>query len=214
MHTLEGGLFMGLFKKDRKNDVKVSISRPNDSELKAILKQQSHVPKKRTKISDKRSENNERWQAENEGYIESLKKGELGFARNHLFNMASIREHEGDLIPALSLYFNVCYWDLSGFSSLEAYQLALRDSFKFIKPRPFLAPGVIHRISIVRKKLGLSDTELKEKFMSEDLSDSVPVHLFSQAECADLVIKSLSDGVDSIEKRLNTSIRNFIKSHK
>ena len=36
---------MGLFKKDRKNDVKVSIARPKDSELKAILKQQSHVPK-------------------------------------------------------------------------------------------------------------------------------------------------------------------------
>lgn len=205
---------MGLFKKNRKPDVKISITGSSDSKLKALLKQSSNVPKKRTKISNKRSENNERWQSENDGYIESLKKGELGFARNHLFNMASIREHEGDLIPALLLYFNVCYWDLSGFSSLEAYQLALRDSFKFIKPQPILAPGVIHRISIVRKKLGLSDAELLEKFMSEDLSDSVPVHLFSQAECADLVIKSLSDGVDSIEKRLNTSIQNFIKSHK
>ena len=205
---------MGLFKKDRKNDVKVSIARPKDSELKAILKQQSHVPKKRAKISDKRSENNERWQSENEGYIESLKKGELGFARNHLFNMASIREHEGDLIPALLLYFNVCYWDLSGFSSLEEYQLGLKDNFKSIKPQPILAPGVIRRISIVQKKLALSDTELKQKFMSEDLSDSVPVHLFSQAECAGLIIKSLSDGVDSIERQLNTSIRNFIKSHK
>ena len=205
---------MGLFKKDRKNDVKVSIARPKDSELKAILKQQSHVPKKRAKISDKRSENNERWQSENEGYIESLKKGELGFARNHLFNMASIREHEGDLSPALLLYFNVCYWDLSGFDSLDAYRIGLGDGFKSIKPQPLLAPAVIRRISIVRKKLNLSDTELLEKFVSEDLSDSVPVHLFSQAECAGLVIKSLSDGVDSIEKQLNTAIRNFIKSHK
>ena len=205
---------MGLFKKDRKNDVKVSIARPKDSELKAILKQQSHVPKKRAKISDKRSENNERWQSENEGYIESLKKGELGFARNHLFNMASIREHEGDLIPALLLYFNVCYWDLSGFDSLDAYRIGLGDGFKSIKPQPLLAPAVIRRISIVQKKLALSDTELKQKFMSEDLSDSVPVHLFSQAECAGLIIKSLSDGVDSIERQLNTSIRNFIKSHK
>lgn len=204
---------MGLFKNDR-TGAKISITRPTDSELKTLFKQHSNVPNKRAKISDKRSDNNERWQAENEGYIESLKKGELGFARNHLFNMASIREHEGDLIPALSLYFNVCYWDLSGFSSLEAYQLALRDSFKFIKPQPVLAPGVIRRISIVQKKLGLSDTKLKEKFMSEGLSGSAPVHLFSQAECADLVIKSLSDGVDSIEKQLNTSIRNFIKSHK
>ena len=205
---------MGLFKKDRKNDVKVSIARPKDSELKAILKQQSHVPKKRAKISDKRSENNERWQSENEGYIESLKKGGLGFARNHLFNMASIREHEGDLIPTLLLYFNVCYWDLSGFDSLDAYRMGLGDGFKSIKPQPLLAPGVIRRISTVRKKLNLSDAELKEKFMSDDLSESVPVHLFSQAECADLVIKSLSDGVDSIEKQLNTTIRSFIKSHK
>ena len=205
---------MGLFKKDRKNDVKVSIVRPKDSELKAILKQQSHVPKKRARISDKRSENNERWQAENDGYMNSLKKGELGFARNHLFNMASIREHEGDLIPTLLLYFNVCYWDLSGFDSLDAYRMGLGDGFKSIKPQPLLAPAVIRRISIVRKKLNLSDTELKEKFMSDDLSESVPVHLFSQAECADLVIKSLSDGVDSIEKQLNTTIRSFIKSHK
>ncbi len=205
---------MGLFKKDRKNDVKVSIVRPKDSELKAILKQQSHVPKKRARISDKRSENNERWQAENDGYMNSLKKGELGFARNHLFNMASIREHEGDLIPTLLLYFNVCYWDLSGFDSLDAYRMGLGDGFKSIKPQPLLAPGVIRRISTVRKKLNLSDAELKEKFMSDDLSESVPVHLFSQAECADLVIKSLSDGVDSIEKQLNTTIRSFIKSHK
>lgn len=205
---------MILFKKNRKIDVKISITNPSDSDLKAIIKQHNSVLEKRVKISDKRSDNNERWQSENEGYIESLKKRELGLTRNHLFNMASIREHEGDLIPALLLYFNVCYWDLSGFDSLETYQLGLRDSFRFIKPRPFLAPGVIRKISIVRKKLGLSDTELKEKFMSEDLSDSVPVHLFSQAECADLVIKSLSDGVDSIEKQLNTTIQSFIKSHK
>lgn len=205
---------MGLFKKNRKPDVKISITGSSDSELKALLKQSSNVPKKRAKISDKRNGNNEIWQSENEGYIESIKKGELGFARNHLFNMASIREHEGDLIPALLLYFNVCYWDLSGFDSLDAYRMGLGDGFKSIKPQPLLAPGVIRRISIVRKKLSLSDAELLEKFMSEDLSDSVPIHLFSQAECADLVIKSLSDGVDSIEKQLNTTIRNFIKSHK
>lgn len=205
---------MGLFKKNRKPDVKISITGSSDSELKALLKQSSNVPKKRAKISDKRSDNNERWQSESEGYMNSLKEGKLGLSRNHLFDMASIREHEGDFIPALLLYFSVCYWDLSGFSSLESYQLGLRDGFKFIKPQPFLAPGVIRRISIVRKKLSLSDAELKEKFMSEDLSDSVPIHLFSQAECAGLVIKSLSDGVDSIEKQLNTTIRNFIKSHK
>ena len=105
-------------------------------------------------------------------------------------------------------------WDLSGFDSLDAYRIGLGDGFKSIKPQPLLAPAVIRRISIVRKKLNLSDTELLEKFVSEDLSDSVPVHLFSQAECAGLVIKSLSDGVDSIEKQLNTAIRNFIKSHK
>ena len=205
---------MVLFKKNKKSDVKVSITSPSDSELKALYRQHSNTPKKHAKISDKRSENNEKWQSENEGYIKSLKNGQLGIARNHLFNMARIREHESDLIPALLLYFNVCYWDLSGFSSLEEYQLGLKDNFKSIKPQPILAPGVIRRISIVQKKLALSDTELKQKFMSEDLSDSVPVHLFSQAECAGLIIKSLSDGVDSIERQLNTSIRNFIKSHK
>lgn len=205
---------MDLFKKNRKPDVKVSITGPSDSELKALFNQHSNTPKKRTKISNKKSDNNERWQSENEEYIKSLKKGELGFARNHLFNMASIREHEGDLIPALLLYFNVCYWDLSGFDSIDTYQMGLGDGFKSIKPRPFLAPGVISRISIVRRKLNLSDAELKEKIMSKNLSDSVPVHLFSQDVCANLVIKSLSEGVDSIQKQLNASTQKFLKNYK
>lgn len=207
---------MGLFKKNWIKDVKISITGPSDSELRAALHKDKGdtTHQKRRKISSNRTENEVFWHTENDKYNEAIRKGDIGTARNHLLSMANIREHEGDLIPALLFYFNVCYWDLSGFSSLEEYRLGLEENFKICKPSPFLAPGVIRRIAVVRKKLNLSDADLMEKFMSDDLSSSVPCHLFSQDKCADLVLESLSNGVDPVNDKMESAVRSFIRNCK
>lgn len=151
------------------------------------------------------------WQKENSEYIQNLKNGNIGFARNNLFSMCEILEKESRLKAALSRYFYICYLDLDGFDSVEAYQLALRDHFKLIKPNPFLAPGVINRMSSISKKLNMSGNKLRSFFLKDDLSQNIVAKIFTQEEAADIVINAMENGIDSVYKDLKKSLEHFIK---
>lgn len=76
------------------------------------------------------------WRILTKRFNEESTDGNFGLARNELFNMAKLLEHEGKCIDALSFYSLVLYYDTSGCGNKRIEKL---DEIK-------LAPGVIECI--------------------------------------------------------------------
>ena len=183
----------------------------------STLPQSQHIDNEKRSLSPAASpvsvgEYDRQWKEESKERAKNLQEGKLGLARNNLFAMASIREKEGALKDSIFLYFEVCYEDLSGFDSLESLRLGREDNFKFFSPTPFFFLCVVKRISIISKKLDLSDSDLRDIFMSADLSHSTPAHIMTQENCASLVIKAIHG--EDVEKEIKAAVKLFIRTAK
>ena len=172
----------------------VSVIAPSDEELKAELRTtytpQKKSPKKKG-ISSIPAGNNESFRQLGELSRQNLQAGEIGFYRCNLFDMANILEKEGRLKDALREYLYVFYLDCTGINSLGAMQMGFT-------PHPMVAPGVVRRIRVVKKKLPFSDDELKEMYFSIPSESIMSDTIFSFQEIYNLLLLCLDGKIDKV----------------
>lgn len=100
------------------------------------------------------SENDVNWTIFNEERIEHALNNNWGFYRNTTFKMAEQLNKESKLKAALTLYLEVCLYDLNG---------ANNPSFE--KKLAYLAPGVIKRVKKLIERLDLSQDTVRATFI-------------------------------------------------
>lgn len=183
----------------------VSATAPSDEELKAGL-HTTYNPEKESKeksISSVPADNNESFRQLSELSRQNLQAGKIGFYRCNLFDMANILEKEGRLKDALREYLYVFYLDCTGINSLDAMQMGFT-------PHPMIAPGVVRRIRVVKKKLPFSDEELKEMYFSIPSESKMLNTIFSFQEIYNLLTLCLDGKIDEV----NAIIEKHEKKHK
>ncbi len=186
---------MKLFSKKQKTPSShLTINAPSTEELKrqanAAYNTDNSKPSKK-KSAHSKMENDIEYQKLGKEIQKHLQSGELGLYRNDLFASAEMLKRENKLMAALDSYMYVFYLDLIGISSLKSFRMGL-------KPHPSVAPGVVKRIDSIRKKLNLSDEELKEKYFECPRESIVPNSLFSYEETFKLLIICLNEDPESV----------------
>ena len=154
------------------------------------------------KISTIKSENNDNYKELCKQSMEHLKSDKIDSYRCDLFNMARILEKEGSLKDALKQYLYVFYLDTTGISSFEALQMGLT-------PRPFIAPGVVNRIRIVKNKLKLSDDDFKCLYFDCPLESILQNAIFSYSESYDLLLKCLDGKIDETDTIIKKALKRY-----
>jgi len=83
------------------------------------------------------------------------RKKNWGLYRNDIFGMSIVYHDKKDYLKELSLLFEVCYWDLSGYCNNGIIDSNLA----------FLAPGIVDRIKTLIKNLNIIEPNLKDIYI-------------------------------------------------
>ncbi len=117
------------------------------------------------------SENDIKWGLFNKHLLEHMTNGDWGLYRNTKSQMAQQLERELKFKNALLTFFDVCYLDLNGATNsikveggLASEEL-LNEFPPFDPELAFLAPGIIHDIKLISKKLSLSEDDMQKLFI-------------------------------------------------
>lgn len=138
-------------------------------------------------ISDKPSENNELWQYYSNCFAAYCRYGQMGKARCVRYDQARIREKEGAIQDAISLYFFVFSTDLWGYSELSEMKNGM-------KPSPIMAPAVVNRIRICRNKIKWSDDDLKNFLIEKyDKQTEYPNAKYDYTKRIEILIEAMND---------------------
>lgn len=202
---------MGFFTQRKKTTktnsrVRISISGPSTEELKAQYrvdyeKHKSEYEERRKKA--KSEDNDTKFKRLSKSAEKNLLAGEIGFYRNDLFSIANILEKEGKLTDSLKQYLYIFYLDCTGISSLAAIHMGLT-------PNPSIIPGVANRIRILKKKLQISEDDLKQLYFSVPQDSIIPDTIFSFSEIYELLILWLNEKKD----KANETIAKRVKKQK
>lgn len=186
-------------KKPKTNSTSITIHAPSTEELKRLANatSESNSPMQKKNKKPSKLENDIKFQQLSQKVQEHLQNGEIGFYRNDLFAIAEILKHENRLNAALESYMYVFYLDTTGISSLSGLR-------KGQKARPSVAPGVVNRIDTIRKKLSLSDEELKNRYFSCPLDSIFPNALFSYEESYEMLVMCMAKDYESVDALIKT----------
>jgi len=135
--------------------------------------------------------NDKQWGEFNRIGLEYLKSGSFGLYRNIRFDMAMFLKREGRYSAAISMFSEVCYWDLSGCDNNYYEALSIGVPVRTLVPYGetgiTVAPGIVREIGICQRKLKLSDEELQEKMLTHIKKLSAHVQYFTPEEIVDII---------------------------
>jgi len=114
------------------------------------------------------SDNDVMWSLRNKHSLEQAKQGDWGLYRNTRFSMAEQLRRDGRQRPALNMYLEVSYLDANGPRNLGGMSnhATLKEYPPFSRDDAFQAPGIIGQITRLVNGLDMSQTDLKEAFMT------------------------------------------------
>jgi len=115
------------------------------------------------------SDNDVMWSLHNKHSLEQAKQGDWGLYRNTRLSMAEQMRREGKQRPALNMYLEVSYLDANGPNNLGGisnYPALLKEYPPFSRANALQAPWVVGYIAGLVDGLDMSQTDLKEAFMT------------------------------------------------
>ena len=137
---------------------------------------------------------------------EYYNQGDFGLYRNARYSMAEICYKEGNYRPAVNLFCEVSYCDMSHLFNQNAFWLesgnnalkvvSLEYMYKSYKGDSwvvFCAPACRNRLITLQKKMNLDDKDFFQ-MIKEDMSYfTAPFHPLTNEECAKLLISLIRD---------------------
>ena len=103
----------------------------------------------------------------NQELLEHASNNNWGLYRNTKLQMAEVLELEDSPRDALRLYLEICYLDINGPTNIGSaikHPELLKEYPPFDPKRGLFAPGILKRISRIKKELGLDSAEIKKLF--------------------------------------------------
>lgn len=156
------------------------------------------------------------WGYLNERSMIHIKNSDFGLYRNCRFSMSEFVKEEGKLDNAFSLLSEVIRYDLSGLSngfSMQFMDIYADGYFPYKNSIVTMAPGITSRVVDYQEKKGLSDEDLKKKLYDDMSKIKLPFSVFTDDECADIVLMEIHKDVEGLEMLYNKAKRRFKKEY-
>lgn len=164
------------------------------------------------------------WQFFNEESLKHINEGEMGLYRCTRLDMYEFLFEEKKYEQAFNFLCEVIAYNLSGmdnneFSDIDErfrLELMLKYDFPYRQSNAKLPPAIKQWMANLQGRLGLSDEGLRERLLQQFESISLYRHIFTTAECVDIVMAELNDDTDILntiyhkaEARLHTRLNSI-----
>jgi len=109
-----------------------------------------------------------RWSLYNRELIEHTSAGDMGFYASTKGRMAALLEEEGRLKNALDGWLEAAGLDLNGATNTSSHRddpELMAEYPQFQPSMSFLAPGIASHVEWIREKLGLSEDDIRRRFL-------------------------------------------------
>lgn len=157
------------------------------------------------------------WGYLNEKSIEHFANKDFGLYRNTKFEMSEFVAQEGKYSIAFDVLCEVVAFDLNGADNgfeMDCLFIYYEYYFPYQNSLNTLPPGVIDRIKEYSNILGWNELELKEHLMNRFLKIHVPLRLFTNEECVEIVIAELDKNIEKLEQIYNKASIRFKQTYK
>jgi|GEM_PF-1697945 len=153
------------------------------------------------------------WQKYGEKCKKHIQDKNYGYYRNCRYDMAKFVKEEGKYINAVSLFTEVCFWDLTECGNNFDYKLfveiTLPTLFPYKSSIMTLAPAVIREIEDCRKKLEFTDEQLRAEMLRILQKLTAPVQFFTPVEIIDIFFWERDGNEDMLEKVYTAAKKRF-----
>lgn len=117
------------------------------------------------------SKNDQKWKKFNHSLMKEAQRMNWGLYRCIRFDMARFLERENKLQNALETYLEVLYLDQNGPSNCDSISNdpeLLKEYPPFDPKTALVAPGIVNRVRIVKKKSDIKLKKIKEIFFQHN----------------------------------------------
>ena len=156
------------------------------------------------------------WGYLNECSLVHAKNHNFGLYRNSRFTMSEFVADEGKTETAFSLLCEVVAYDLSGLSNnfdINHLYILYKSYFPYEKSVVKMAPGITNRIKKYMESFGWSEKVLHQRLEEEINKIQLPFRLFTDKECADIVLCEMNGNEASLKKIYRVAEKRFMEKY-
>lgn len=157
------------------------------------------------------------WGYLNKKSMEHFANNNFGLYRNTKFEMSEFVVQESKYDIAFDILCEVIAFDLNGADNgfkMDFLSIYYDYYFPYQNSIKTLAPGIVSRIKEYADILGWNESELKEHLINRFTKIHVPLRLFTNEECVEIVFAELNKDIEILEKIYDNANIRFKKKYK